>query len=187
MKTAIHMLVWTAAFIALTSLAACGGSGDAADESDGNGSSETSSSAETSTPAETASEAPPADEEADKGLTVQDDTAEAALRTYLEGIKQGQLEVAIAVLVPDAPGTEKLYQMKEGWDMAAAEGAPVAMAQAVLAGEIRALSYEKISDDGAFATFRFSKPTAEATWDIQAIKTPEGWRITPPDSGLPQN
>ena len=60
-------------------------------------------------------------------------------------------------------------------------------ALAMIAGEIDALTYEKVSDDGAFATFRFSKPTSDESWEIQAVKTPEGWRVTPPPTGLPQN
>ncbi len=183
MKTAIHILKLTTALAAAMTLSACGGSETPENDS------ATETAAPSSAPSSTSkapqeSAPPPAAQPA--GLTVKDDTADEALETYIEGVKQGKLDVAIAVLVPDAPGTEKLYQMKEGWDRAAEAGAPIAMAQAALAGEIGALSYEKVSDDGAFATFQFSKPTSDKTWDIQAIKTPEGWRITPPPSGLPQ-
>lgn len=174
MKTLMILMLAAAAL----ALGACGGGETEGDNGD---------SGATPEAAQPAGDSSQPEETEEVGLTVRDDTADAAMETYLEGIKHGKLDVAIAVLVPDAPGTEKLYQMKEGWEKAAAEGAPIAMAQAVLAGEIGALTFEKISDDGAFATFQFSKPTSDETWDIQAIKTPEGWRITPPESGLPQN
>lgn len=132
---------------------------------------------------------PEGDAQSSGELAIRDSTADAALETYIAGVRDGKLDIAIAVLLSDAPGTGKLLEIAEGMKRAAEDPqgrASLPMMFSLWAGEINALKYEKISDDGAFATFRFTKPTQETPWEIEAIKTPEGWRIRPPDSGLPQ-
>lgn len=175
MKSTLQFFIMVAA---LTALIGCGGS------------SEPSNGAKDAAPApanEQSSQSAATGANGGESAGARDDTADAAVATYVNGVRDGKLEEAISVLVPDAPGTERLISMKEGWDRAAAEGAPIGAALAMIAGEIDALTYEKVSDDGAFATFRFTKPTSDQPWEIQAIKTPEGWRVTPPPTGLPQN
>lgn len=174
-------ILFTTIAVAVSTLTGCGGAKKDSSKD------QTSPAAAPSTPAKTTENAPAATpNKEDAEATFHDETADAAIETYLNGIKTGNLDLSIAVLVPDTPGMAELVKMKVGWDKAAASGAPIEMAKAVMAGEIDALKYQKISDDGAFATFRFTKPTSDTPWEIQVIKTPEGWRVKPPDSGMPQ-
>lgn len=183
-KTMRHSFSLAATLCAVTTLIGCGGAKNEtpADHDDA----PSVKSAVTNT-AETGQSGSPAAKAASESaeLQVRDDTADAAMETYLEGVKQGKLEIALAVLHPDSPGANALTKIMKGWKQAEADGAPVAMAIALMAGEIDALSYEKTADDGSFATFRFTDPSRAEPWEIEAIKTSDGWRIKPPDSGLP--
>jgi hypothetical protein len=197
MKTIRHSFSSSAAALivsamtAVTGLSGCGGGGasktESAAEHDGVAAGESAASSATD---KATSEAPAVESaiqsaSAPAELVSRSDTSDAAMDTYLDGVKQGKLDIALTVLHPDSPGANALNKMMVGWEKAKADGAPVEMAIALIGGEVDALTYEKISDDGSFATFRFTSPTKENSWEIEAIKTPDGWRIKPPDSGLP--
>jgi len=193
MKTIRHSFSPVAAILAVTAmtgltvLVGCGGGG-ASESSTAKDGATAEKSAATGAIDKATSESPAVEsaiQSAPAELVSRSDTADAAIETYLEGVKQGKLDIALTVLHPDSPGANALNKMMVGWDKAKADGAPVEMAIAFIAGEVDALTYEKISDDGSFATFRFTSPTKENSWEIEAIKTPDGWRIKPPDSGLP--
>ena len=120
-------------------------------------------------------------------VKIRDDTALAAIETWIAGVKTGQIDAALAVVDPKSKGAAQLAKLKAGWNRAKQAGAPIALARAALAGEIDALTYHQISDDGKSAVFRFSKPTKpDQPWEVRAVRTPEGWRVIPPDSGMPQ-
>jgi hypothetical protein len=192
MKTIRHSFSSAAAIFAVTAMSAlsgCGGGGasktESAAEHDGAAAGKSAASSATDKATAEAPAVESAIQSAPAELVSRSDTSDAAMDTYLDGVKQGKLDIALTVLHPDSPGANALNKMMVGWEKAKADGAPVEMAIALIGGEVDALTYEKISDDGSFATFRFTSPTKEQSWEIEAIKTPDGWRIKPPDSGLP--
>ena len=163
---------------------ACGGGEAEPESSTTNAPSQREAEDSTST-----SEPTPAPEEgtASTGVEVRDDTPENAIITWMEGVKQANMDAALAVLDASSQGAEALRDMKRGWEAAAAEGAPVGLAQGLIAAEIETITYEQISNDGETAIFRFSKPSVEQPWEIRVIATENGWRVIPPEAGLPQS
>jgi len=189
----IHRWFAVPALTVCVALVACGKTGDGSDAagSDSAPTSSLPSAAADNAPATGADRAPApnTDTEPAEPIEIRNSTPEEAIDTWLAGVRAGQLDVALAVLDPASPGAATLGGVRDGIDRAKSDPTGASMLSTVRglwADEIAALTYDMIAIDADSATFRFSSPTKPEPWEVTVIRTPDGWRIQPPDTGMPQ-
>jgi len=115
-----------------------------------------------------------------------DDTAQAAMESYLTALGAGDFLRAAEFTHPDAPGTQKLIQTGEGFRAAMEDPEVQAMGlQGLLTQGISEATFETLEEGETRVTFEVTVP-GKPPVVMDAVKLDEGWRVVPPDStGLP--
>jgi len=191
--------------LAAVPLCACGGSEGEPDTAPqqteapsapvfgGDRSGETTTDAATEAPAETGEQAAstpetpetPAPTLPTSDVPFRDDSAEAALATYMDRLAAGDLLGAVEVCDPASPGTAELQTRAANIVSASQETgmSPETLIGFLIEG-VADTTREETSRSDERVAFRRTPPNKPAK-EIVVIRTPDGWRVQPPASGLP--
>lgn len=110
---------------------------------------------------------------------------EAALRTYLGRLADGDLQGASEACKPGAEGTLALERTATGFKKAAADNMDPKMLAGMLTGDVKAgVSTEKKTEEPERVVFSVTVGKKQPQ-DIEVVKVDGAWRVAPPKGGIP--
>jgi len=118
-------------------------------------------------------------------VEVSTDTAEDALASFMNLLIAGELAEAVELCAPDAPGRAELARTAAGLQRAVEDGGmDRSTIVTMLTGDLKTITWEKVSEEADRAVFRLSSPTREDR-DIEVVRTDGDWLVVPPPNGVP--
>lgn len=117
-----------------------------------------------------------------------DDSPAEAMQSYLAALAAGDFIRAADFTHPDAPGTERLIRTGEGFAEAMRDPEVQSMGLAgFLTQGLDQATFELVEEESEDRmTFEVSVPDKPSVL-MDVVRLDEGWRVVPPDSGLPQS